>query len=448
MAALAVRQVVPGRAGVALVALDALSGREVVDVAIGHEQLGADGPTDGCTVATGAHLALDLRRPLVLHIADLGLDPAHGIAALHGWGQAAAALAACSGVVPIVATLDGPATGGLALLLGLADFVVMTPEAVAHVASPSAVEGMTGLATDPETLGSAGVHLRTTGLAAIIAEADGLDAMVAALLAFLPDHCEAEPPEWPTADPADRATPEAGAIVPSSATGGYDVRDVARSLADDGDILEVGASFAPNLVTAYATIGGRPVGIVANQPVALAGTLDIAASQKGARFVGLCDAFNVPLVSLVDTPGFQPGKDQEWRGMIRHGAKLAFAYAAATVPRICVVLRKAYGGAYIVMDCKTMGNDVCLAWPTAEIAVMGAAGAVEILHRSEPPDAKEKLAADYAAAFLNPDVAARRGYVDEVIDPAATRARVALALRSLRTKRRPLPHRPHDNRPI
>jgi acetyl-CoA carboxylase carboxyltransferase component len=257
-----------------------------------------------------------------------------------------------------------------------------------------------------------------------------------------------EPPRWFSDDPVDRLTPEAGGCIPAAPSGGYDVRDVARTIVDDGDLLELRAGWAPNLVTALATIGGRPVGIVANQPVSIAGTLDIPASQKGARFVSSCDAFGLPLLTLVDTPGFYPGKDLEWRGMIRHGAQLAFAYARATVPRVAVVLRKAYGGAYIVMDCRTMGSDLYLAWPSAEIAVMGAKGAVEILHRREDPERRLELEAAYEERFLNPYVAADRGFVDAVIDPADTRREVAAAFDLLSTKRESLTRRKHDNSPL
>jgi acetyl-CoA carboxylase carboxyltransferase component len=201
-------------------------------------------------------------------------------------------------------------------------------------------------------------------------------------------------------------------------------------------------------VTTLARVGGQPIGIVANQPRTMAGTLDIAASQKGARFVAFCDSFNVPLVTLVDTPGFMPGKDLEWRGMIRHGAQLVFAYAEATVPRICLILRKAYGGAYIVMDSKAMGNDLCLAWPSAEVAVMGAQGAVQILHRRASADAQLELVSAYQASHLNPYTAAERGYVDLVIDPAETREVIAGAVRRLASKREHLPGRKHSNSPL
>jgi len=282
----------------------------------------------------------------------------------------------------------------------------------------------------------------------VVADADAGRQALSDILAYLPSVIDEEPPRWWTDDPVDRLTPEAGACIPASPTGAYDVRDVARSIVDDGDLFELRARWASNLVTAFATIGGRPVGIVANQPMSIAGTLDIPASQKGARFVGSCDAFGIPLLTLVDTPGFYPGKDLEWRGMIRHGAQLAFAYARATVPRVAVALRKAYGGAYIVMDCRSMGSDLYLAWPSAEIAVMGAKGAVEVLHRRESAERREQLESEYDERFLNPYVAADRGDVDAVIDPADTRREVAAAFELLASKREVLGNRKHDNSPL
>ena len=251
-----------------------------------------------------------------------------------------------------------------------------------------------------------------------------------------------------TSDPSERLVPELRDIVPTRDNASYDVRDVARAVADDGTVCELWARWAPQVVTALARLGGRPVGVVANQPRALAGTLDIAASQKAARFVRLCDAFNLPLVTFVDTPGFLPGKDLEWRGMIRHGAELAFAYAEATVPRICVILRKAFGGAYIVMDSRGLGNDLCLAWPGAEVAVMGAPGAVQILHRRASAEERRQLEDDYGERFLTPWPAAERGFVDHVVDPADTRSVLTSALAALISKRESLAGRKHDGGPL
>jgi acetyl-CoA carboxylase carboxyltransferase component len=271
---------------------------------------------------------------------------------------------------------------------------------------------------------------------------------VADLLAYLPDHADALPPRFDTTDAADRPTPEAADLLPLTSTGSYDVRDIVAVLVDDGILLEVRGGWAPNIVTAFATLGGRPVGIVANQPLAIAGTLDIPASQKAARFVSFCDAFNLPIVTIVDTPGFYPGKDLEWRGMIRHGAQLAFAYARATVPRVAVALRKSYGGAFIVMDSATMGNDVYLAWPSAELAVMGAEQAAEILYRRASAEERSELVREYEDRYLNPYVAAERGYVDAVVEPAETRRVLVDSIDLLMTKRERLVNRRHDNMPL
>ncbi len=438
---------VPGSVSAAVTDID---GRPAVVVEIDPGiKRGALSETDGQTIAAAARTALHERVPLVAYIASSGADVADGIAALTGWGNAARELVRCSGVVPIVLVVNGPAVSGPALLLGLADVVIMTPEAYAFVSGPRMVTAFTGVPVSTNALGGPGAHARASGVAALTA-ADDDDAreLVATLLSHLPSNLDQEPPRIHTDDPVDRATPEAGALMPATVTGSYDVRAVARAVVDDGELLELRPAWAANIVTALATVGGRPIGIVANQPQTLAGTLDIAASQKGARFVAFCDAFNIPLLTVVDTPGFSPGKDQEWRGMIRHGAQLAFAYARATVPRVSLTLRKSYGGAFIVMDSKTMGNDLALAWPTAEIAVMGAKGAVEILHRRATPEEQLALAADYEERLLNPYRAAERGLLDAVIDPAESRREIAAALEVLSTKRERLVARSHDNTPL
>ena len=394
-------------------------------------------------------LALEKRLPLVLCIASSGADIVEGIPALHGWGQAARAISDCSGVVPTIAIVNGPAVSGPALLIGLCDIVVMTKPSYAFVAGPTMVAQFTGITVSNEELGGADSHMRHSGVASFVA--DDLDAAldyVEDVLTYLPSHVDEVPTPLPCDDPVDRLVPEAGELIPASSTGSYDVRSVIAAVVDDGVYLEPRARWANNLVTAFATIGGQPIGIVANQPLALAGTLDIPASQKAARFVALCDAFNLPIVTLVDTPGFYPGKDLEWRGMIRHGGQLVFAYARATVPRICVILRKSYGGAYIVMDSKKMGNDVCLAWPVAELAVMGAGQAAAILQRRATPEERLAFEMDYSERLLNPYVAAERGFVDAVIDPAETRREIAGALAILADKRERLPARKHDNSPL
>jgi acetyl-CoA carboxylase carboxyltransferase component len=334
-------------------------------------------------------------------------------------------------------------------MLGLSDFVILTEDAYAFVSGPAMVTQFTGIDIGNEELGGAGTLARASGVASIVvSDVESARDSVDQILAFLPDSTDELPEQFPTSDSRDRQTPEAGELIPESSTGSYDVRHVIESIVDDGDYLELKPRWAANVVTAFATMGGRTVGIVANQPMVLAGTLDIPASQKAARFVTLCDAFNISIITLVDTPGFYPGKDLEWRGMIRHGAQLVFAYGRATVPRICVILRKSYGGAYIVMDSKRMGNDLCLAWPWAELAVMGAGQASAILQRKATDEEKAEFEADYAERLLNPYVAAECGLVDSVVTPAETRSEIVAALEMLADKREKLIKRKHDNSPL
>lgn len=404
---------------------------------------------DSAALETAARTALDQRLPLVIVISTAGVDIVEGVPALHAWGRVTSAVAACSGTVPTIAVVDGPTVSGPALLLGVVDMTVMTERSSAFVNGPVMVEQYTGISIDVDELGGAANHSRRTGVPTlVVADRDAADGAVADLLAYLPPNVDEPPPRWPDGDPTDRSCPGAGDLIPTSSTGSYDVRAVVEEIVDDGSVLELRDRWAANLVTAFATVGGRPVGIVANQPMSLAGTLDIPASQKAARFVAMCDAFNLPILTFVDTPGFYPGKDLEWRGMIRHGAQLVFAYARATVPRICVILRKSYGGAYIVMDSKTMGNDLCLAWPWAELAVMGAGQAAAVLRRRATPEERAEFEADYSERLLNPYVAAERGFVDAVIDPADTRREIAAALDLLEDKREVLGRRRHGNSPL
>jgi len=409
---------------------------------------GALSEVAGRTLAAAATEACDVGLPLVIVVASGGADVVEGVAALQGWGLAAAAVARCSGRVPVLMAVTGPAVSGQALLLGLADLVCLADGGTAYVSGPAMVEEMTGVRLSPADLGGPVVHGRHSGLAALtVADADAALEALGDVLAYLPDSCDHLPRARAVDDPPDRPCPSLRTILPDSASGAYDVRAVAAEACDAASFLELWADWAPNLVVGLATVEGHPVGVVANQPQALAGTLDIPASQKGARFVDLCDAFNLPLLTLVDTPGFFPGKDLEWRGMIRHGGQLAFTYARATVPRVSLILRKAYGGAYIVMDCRSMGNDLAFAWPSAEIAVMGARGAVEILHRRARPEEREAAEAAYAADLLTPYVAAERGYVDQVVDPIDTRVVVCTAFRTLRSKLDRVADRKHDAMP-
>jgi acetyl-CoA carboxylase carboxyltransferase component len=439
---------VPGAASAAVVRFS--NGREAVWLTVdGEVHKGALSAAASHVIATAAQTARSKGLPLVTQMESSGADILEGIAALHGWGTAAKALADCSGVVPTISIVTGPAVSGPALLIGLSDFVVMTDESYAFVSGPTMVAEFTGIEVSTDELGGAGTHARHSGASSVVVpDIAGAIAWVEELLEFLPSNVDQLAPITETDDSDDRLTPEAGALVPELSTGSYDVRDVIASIVDDGHYLEIRARWAGNVITAFANMAGYSIGIVANQPISLAGTLDIPASQKAARFVSFCDAFNIPVLTLVDTPGFYPGKDLEWRGMIRHGAQLVFAYARATVPRICVILRKSYGGAYIVMDSKEMGNDLCLAWPWAELAVMGAGQAAAILQRRATDEERAAFEADYSQRLLNPYIAAERGYVDAVIDPADTRREICAALHMLRDKREKLVSRKHDNTPL
>ncbi len=445
--------------------MSAHAGAGVVDVD-GHTAIWlriGDGATDplGDAEAEVACRAIEAATtgglPLVVEIAGASVAPAQGIAALAAWGSIARALSAASGIVATVAIVDGPVVTGLALLLGLTDVVVMTEAAEVFVSSPAAVATTTGRIIDAATLGGASAHGGRSGVAQLVVpDADHAVATVAELLSYLPANNADAPLRTPTLDPPDRRCDRLVQLVPADPRRSYDVRAVIAELADDADVLELGSGFGQAMVCAFVRLGGHSVGVVANQPAHLAGAIDIPSSQKAARFVQWCDALGLPLLTLVDTPGYLPGRDLEWDGMIRHGGQLAFAYAAATVPRMCVLMRKAYGGAYIVMDCKTMGNDVCVAWPQAEIAVMGAAGAVQILAARQlddlPPDdaivERARLEDDYTERYLNPREALARGYVDDVIDPARTREVLVRALPTLLGKRTAPPVRKHHNGPL
>ena len=423
-----------------------IGGRNVVICrSEGSMRRGAITYADGVRLAEAADQARELGIPFVFYVASSGADVHDGVAALHGWGLAAAAISRCSGQVPVIAAATGPVVSGPALLLGLSDLVVMSSDAVAYVSGPQMVREFTGIEVGLSDLGGVAKHATSSGLCAV--ESEDVEGAVNELLEYLPSSTDELPPVAPVGDSLLRSTPELRTVIPDRKAATYDVRDVVRALSDDAEFREVWSRWAGQVVTAFGRMGGLPVGFVANQPRILAGTLDIVASQKAARFVRLCDAFNVPIVSLVDTPGFLPGKDLEWRGMIRHGAELAFAYAQATVPRLCLIMRKAFGGAYIVMDSRGIGNDVCLAWPGAEVAVMGASGAVQILYRGLEPGARADREAAYEEAYLNPWPASERGLVDEVIDPADSRIALCSVLHQLATKREFVVGRKHDTGP-
>ncbi len=404
---------------------------------------------DGMALAEAVASAHRQRLPFVAVLQTNGVPYEEGIGGSDSWARAARELVLASGVVPTMIVVAGPIVSGPALLLGLADITVFTEDSYAYVTGPKIVEAYTGVPITGTELGGTSAHLRSTGVASLVTPTveDALEAL-ADILVYLPNSVDQLPESMPSDDPRDRETPEAGELIPPTAAGSYDVREVIRAIGDDGEFLELRAGWAPNLVTGFASFGGHPVGIVANQTQALAGSIDIPAAQKGGRFVAMCDAFGLPLITMVDTSGFLPGKDLEWRGMIRHGAQLAFVYARATVPRIGLILRKSYGGAYIVMDSKNMGNDLMMAWPSAEVAVMGAKGAVGILHRKESMEERERLETEYERQYLTPYPAAERSSITAVIEPWETRKRLIAGLDMLCSKRERLRNRIHDNGPL
>ncbi|HYA11156.1 MAG TPA: acyl-CoA carboxylase subunit beta [Thermoplasmata archaeon] len=381
-----------------------------------------------------------------------------GVQSLAGYGEVFFRNVLLSGVVPQVSLVLGPCAGGAVYSPAITDFVVMAkPAGQMFITGPDVVRAVTGEEVTMDALGGADAHGSLSGVSHFTVGSDREAVGLARrLLGYLPLNNLEEPPLAEPRPPPASAAAELARLVPEEAGVPYDVHAVIDHVVDVGSFLEVHAAWATNIVVGFGRLDGRSVGVVANNPAVLAGTLDINASIKAARFVRCCDAFNVPLVTLVDQPGFLPGTGQEHGGIIRHGAKLLYAYAEATVPLLTVILRKAYGGAYDVMCSKHLGGDLNLAWPTAEIAVMGAEGAVQILYRRElekAPDAERealraRLAGEYAREFLNPYLAAERGYIDDVIDPAETRARLVAGLKFLSAKRDDRPGRKHGNIPL
>jgi acetyl-CoA carboxylase carboxyltransferase component len=424
----------------------------------GGKHHGAIGEAGGEAIERAVRMGIELGIPVIGELDTSGAEVGDGPVGLHAWGKVAKAMADASGVVPTILIVSGACISGPSLVLGIADFVIMTENAFAYVSGPDAVMEFTAVEVSRTELGSADVHSARTGVASLVAaDIDGAYEMAELLLDYMPQNHMDDPERFIIDDPIDRPCTLAANTVPQKATAAYDSRAVVRDVLDADSFLEVRGQYAPNLVTAFGRLDGRAVGIIANQPQQRAGTLDIEASRKAARFVQWCDAFNLPILTFVDTPGFEPGRDLEWRGMIRHGAELVYAYGDATVPRLCIVLRKAYGGAYIVMDSRGLGNDWCCAWPNAEIAVMGAQGAVQILYgkklraiEDETERAAEAAAIqeEYESRFSNPYQAAERGYVDAVISPDETRAQCVAALNRLATKRDKQPRRRHGNGPL
>ncbi len=379
-----------------------------------------------------------------------------GVVSLAGYAEIFWRNVQASGVIPQLSLVVGPCAGGAVYSPAMTDFVFMVEgSSYMFITGPDVVKTVTGEEVSFEELGGAAAHAAKSGVAHFVSpdeEACLEDARY--LLSFLPQN-NVDPPSFsPPTDRPDREDAELDTLIPDSAHKPYDMHDVIRRVIDDGEFLEVHERFAENIVCGFARLGGHPVGVVGNQPKALAGVLDIDASTKAARFVRTCDAFNIPLVTFVDVPGFLPGTEQEWGGIIRHGAKLLYAYAEATVPKLTVITRKAYGGAYDVMSSKHIRADFNFAWPTAEIAVMGPEGAVNIIFRKEleaaadPESRRAELIEEYKEQFASPYAAAERGYVDDVIEPRRTRPVLIDALETARTKREPRPARKHGNIPL
>jgi propionyl-CoA carboxylase beta chain len=400
-------------------------------------------------------MALDTGTPVIGLKDSGGARIQEGIASLDGYGRIFERNVRASGVIPQVSVIMGPCAGGAVYSPALTDFVFQVDQ-TSHmfITGPDVIKAVTGEEVTMEELGGAAAHASRSGVTHFVYPT-GIDALEAVryLMSYLPRNNMELPPYFAPADRPDRLDDSLDSIIPDSANQPYDMVELLETVLDSGEFLEVHELWAKNIVVGFGRLDGHAVGVVANQPSILAGTLDIEASEKAARFVRFCDAFNIPIITFVDVPGFLPGVEQEHNGIIRHGAKLLYAYCEATVPRITVITRKAYGGAYLVMNARGIRADLVFAWPSAEIAVMGAQGAVNIIHRREisgtddPDKVRTELISDYEERFNNPYVAAELGLVDEVIEPRETRYKLIRALEVLRTKRETLPPKKHGNGP-
>ena len=379
-----------------------------------------------------------------------------GVVSLASYGQIFYRNVKSSGVIPQISVILGPCAGGAVYSPAMTDFIFMVDK-TSHmfITGPDVVKTVTGEDVTLEELGGASTHASKSGVATFVSpDEKACLEDVRFLLSFLPSNNLESPPHSVTTDDPERLCTAMAEIMPESPNRPYDMKRVIREAVDDGEYFEYFPKWAGNITCGFARVDGHPVGVVGNQPMVMAGVLDIDSSEKAARFVRTCDAFNIPLVTFVDVPGFMPGTDQEYGGIIRHGAKLLYAYCEATVPRISIITRKAYGGAYVVMDSKSIGSDLCFAWPSAELAVMGPQGAVGIVYKREldaapdPAARRAELVEDYTERFANPYIAAERGYVDDVIDPAVTRKMLVRGLSLLRTKKEELPKRKHGNVPL
>ncbi len=401
-------------------------------------------------------LAMKVGAPVIGLNDSGGARIQEGVESLAGYAEIFQANVLASGVVPQISAIMGPCAGGAVYSPALTDFIFMVEgTSYMFITGPDVIKTVTHEEVTKEALGGAATHNERSGVAHFADPDDAAClARVRELMSFLPLNNHEDPPVRASTDPIDRADPTLETLVPLDSSKPYDVKQVIAKVVDDGDLFEVQERFAENMVVGFARIGGRPIGVVANQPQVLAGCLDIDASVKAARFVRFCDAFNIPVVTFVDVPGFLPGTSQEYGGIIKHGAKLLYAFAEATVPKITIITRKAYGGAYDVMASKHLRGDMNFAWPTAEIAVMGPDGAVNIVYRREIEAAVDKVAekakfvAEYREKFANPFKAAELGFVDEVITPSSTRERIAKSLWILGDKRLTNPPKKHDNLPL
>ena len=419
---------------------------------------GSMGEMHALKIAKIVEMAERAKAPLIAMWDGGGQRAQDGVNALAGTGELLDRLVQCSGRIPTISIVLGPVVGASALAASLSDFTILGEEnGQLFLSSPLETPEVMSGEVDAAGLGGANLHASRSGIASLIAddEEDACD-LACMLLSYLPDHNMADPPLVPTADPIERSNEALEDVVPDNPNKPYDMVAVVEEVVDDGMFMELFSAYADNIIIGFARLNGMPIGVVGNQPKVLAGCLDIDASVKAARFIRMCDAFNIPLVTFEDVPGFLPGVVQEWGGIIRHGAKLLFAYAEATVPKLTLVTRKAYGGAYLAMSCKHLQSDYNVAWPTAELAVMGAEGAVNIIHRREiqavPDGEKEnvrlRLVDEYKAKFGDPYVAARNGWLDDVIEPSESRLRLIRALNILKSKREWSPPKKHGNIPL
>jgi len=401
-------------------------------------------------------LALKAGVPFVGFNDSGGARIQEGVDSLSAYGQIFYRNAIASGVIPQISAIMGPTAGGAVYSPAMTDFIFMVKNtSYMFITGPDVIKSVTGEEISFEDLGGALAHNQKSGVAhfACESDADAID-QIKRLLSFLPNNNLEDPPLAAGTDPAGREAPELDAMVPDDPRASYDMHDVIRAIVDDGDFFEPHHYYAQNMITALARLNGRPVGIIANQPRVLAGCLDVDAADKATRFIRFCDAFNLPLLTIADVPGYLPGSDQEWHGIIRHGAKLLWCYSEATVPKLTLVTRKDYGGSYLAMCSRDLGADLVLAWPTAEIAVMGASGAANVIFRKEiqaapdPAAKRAEIIEHYETLLYNPYIAASRGFVDQVIVPRETRPRLIEALEILSTKRESLPAKKHGNIPV